>query len=269
MSNTRLIYVSKQTAEVSNDKEGSFTNKVDDGVVVKVGDEINVEAIAINSVGVGAEIIEIPKRIKNYPYKTNSMVLNCAYYIHHNGHPFTCMLPLSTHNSVFSTIADTNYGYMDGTQTGWKILPFSSVKSKWGVQNQQLGQRFYLGSYVFAKGADPAKPIQNPLGIGQTTGAVPTIGIFEFYKTNLRFEVDTGYDNPANIANKITQDTIADRAFQTNVGELSGVAKPVIQKLLGKAQNPMSSIVEGTANLSSMVRSNQFFDDLILKNNKL
>jgi len=31
----------------------------------------------------------------------------------------------------------------------------------------------------------------------------------------------------------------------------------------------MSSIVEGTANLSSMVRSNQFFDDLILKNNKL
>ncbi len=206
MSNTRLIYVSKQTAEVSNDKEGSFTNKVDDGVVVKVGDEINVEAIAINSVGVGAEIIEIPKRIKNYPYKTNSMVLNCAYYIHHNGHPFTCMLPLSTHNSVFSTIADTNYGYMDGTQTGWKILPFSSVKSKWGVQNQQLGQRFYLGSYVFAKGADPAKPIQNPLGIGQTTGAVPTIGIFEFYKTNLRFEVDTGYDNPANIANKITQD---------------------------------------------------------------
>ena len=71
------------------------------------------------------------------------------------------------------------------------------------------------------------------------------------------------------LADKITQKTIADRAFQTNVSELSGIAKPVIQKLLGKAKNPMSSIVEGTANLSSMVRSNQFFDDLILRNNKL
>ena len=71
------------------------------------------------------------------------------------------------------------------------------------------------------------------------------------------------------LADKITQKTIADRAFQTNVSELSGIAKPVIQKLLGKATNPMSSIVEGTANLSSMVRSNQFFDDLVLKNNKL
>ena len=70
------------------------------------------------------------------------------------------------------------------------------------------------------------------------------------------------------MANKITQKTISDPT-SANLEELSGIAKPVIQKLLGKAQNPMSSIVEGTANLSSQVRSNQFFDDLILKNNKL
>ena len=31
----------------------------------------------------------------------------------------------------------------------------------------------------------------------------------------------------------------------------------------------MSTIVDGTANLSSVVRSQQFFDDLILKNNEL
>jgi hypothetical protein len=70
------------------------------------------------------------------------------------------------------------------------------------------------------------------------------------------------------MANKITQKTISDPT-SANLEELSGIAKPVIQKLLGKAQNPMSSIVEGTANLSSQVRSNQFFDDLILRNNKL
>ncbi len=85
----------------------------------------------------------------------------------------------------------------------------------------------------------------------------------------VRFEKGVPAFMTKSLANKITQKTIGDRAFQTNVSELSGVAKPVIQKLLGKAKNPMSSIVEGTANLSSMVRSNQFFDDLILRNNKL
>ena len=54
-----------------------------------------------------------------------------------------------------------------------------------------------------------------------------------------------------------------------NMEELTGAAKQAIQKLLGKAKNPMASMVEGTDNLSAMVRSNQFFDDLILKNNEL
>ena len=63
MSNTRLIYTSKENAEVSNDDEGSFTNSVDDGIVVKVGDEISVEQIAINSIGVGAEIIDTKRML--------------------------------------------------------------------------------------------------------------------------------------------------------------------------------------------------------------
>jgi len=54
-----------------------------------------------------------------------------------------------------------------------------------------------------------------------------------------------------------------------NLEDLTGVAKPIIQKLLGKAKNPMSTIVEGTNNLSAQVRSNEFFDNLILKNNQL
>ena len=55
----------------------------------------------------------------------------------------------------------------------------------------------------------------------------------------------------------------------SNLAELTGVAKPIIQKLLGKAQNPMSTILEGTNNLSAQIRSNEFFDNLILKNNSL
>ena len=47
------------------------------------------------------------------------------------------------------------------------------------------------------------------------------------------------------------------------------MSQDVVKKLLGKARNPMSTIVDGTNNLSSVVRSQQFFDDLILKNNEL
>jgi hypothetical protein len=69
--------------------------------------------------------------------------------------------------------------------------------------------------------------------------------------------------------NKSMLDPKYNRLYSSNISELSGVSQDAIKKLLGKAKNPMSSIVEGTANLSSMVRSNQFFDDLIVKNNEL
>ncbi len=79
------------------------------------------------------------------------------------------------------------------------------------------------------------------------------------------------------LENKVTQknistDFVGGRKVGSpdiNMEELTGAAKPVIQRLLGKARNPMSSIVEGMANLSSMVRSNQFYDNLIRKNNEL
>ena len=101
---------------------------------------------------------------------------------------------------------------------------------------------------------------------GFTLGATTAPG-------QVRFEKGVPAFMTKSLGDTLTQKALLDpkynRMYNTNVSELSGVAKPVIQKLLGKAKNPMSSIVEGTANLSSMVRSNQFFDDLILKNNKL
>ena len=67
---------------------------------------------------------------------------------------------------------------------------------------------------------------------------------------------------------KVTQKTVRGMSA-TNMEEITGVARPIINKLLGKAQNPMSSILEGTNNLSAQIRSNEFFDNLILKNNAL
>ena len=53
-----------------------------------------------------------------------------------------------------------------------------------------------------------------------------------------------------------------------NMTDLTGVGRDVIRKLLGKAENPMSTIVEGTNALSIQVRLNQYLDDLVKQSNK-
>ena len=54
-----------------------------------------------------------------------------------------------------------------------------------------------------------------------------------------------------------------------NLSDLTGVGQQVIKKLLGKAENPMSTIVEGTNALSIQVRLNQYLDDLVKQSNVL
>ena len=54
-----------------------------------------------------------------------------------------------------------------------------------------------------------------------------------------------------------------------NLENITGVDKQVIQKLLGKNKNPMSTLVDGVTNLSAQVRSSQAFDRMVIKNNQL
>ena len=49
------------------------------------------------------------------------------------------------------------------------------------------------------------------------------------------------------------------------ISEVSGVARPIINKLLGKSKNIMSTIVEGTNNLSTQIRTNEYWDALMVK----
>ena len=55
------------------------------------------------------------------------------------------------------------------------------------------------------------------------------------------------------VADQVTDATRMDNAL---ISEVSGVARPIINKLLGKSKNIMSTIVEGTNNLSTQVRTN-------------
>ena len=47
------------------------------------------------------------------------------------------------------------------------------------------------------------------------------------------------------------------------------MARPVINKLLGKSKNILSTIVEGTNNLSTQIRTNEYWDAMVKKSDEM
>ena len=204
--NTQLIYVSKETAEVSNDKDGTFTNEVSQGILVKKGDEISVQGVAINSQGVGTNIIEIPSTIKDNNYLPNKQVIRGMMYINHN-QEYTCKLPTNEMKLVHLDKTGTNspnYGYL--TTAGSTTLPFTQNRTK-REELSGYGSRYYLGTFCRVKDSvdDVVNPPYDPT-TENDQNLYPNYLTFNFLTTDLKFEVDVGYDNPDNIANKITTD---------------------------------------------------------------
>jgi hypothetical protein len=204
--NTQLIYVSKETAQVRNEADGSFLNEVSQGIVVKKGDTISVQGVAINSQGVGSEVIEIGSSIKDSVYLPNKQVIRGAMYINHN-QQYTCKLPTNIIKTIHTNrtgVNSDNYGYL--TIAGTDTLPFTNNLTK-REELSGYGTRYYLGTFTRIK--DSVDDVVNP-PFDTTTAdfqnLYPSYLTFNFLSTDLKFEVDVGYDNPDNIANKITQD---------------------------------------------------------------
>ena len=96
-------------------------------------------------------------------------------------------------------------------------------------------------------------------GFITTSGAKP--GTVKF-KDLPKFFTDSVADNLDNAKkNYISTKT-------TSLSEITGFDKKIIQRLLGKNKNPMSTLVDGVSNLSAQVRSGEAFDQMLLKSNK-
>ena len=70
---------------------------------------------------------------------------------------------------------------------------------------------------------------------------------------------------------KSVADDVVDPKKMDNalLSEVTGVARPIIDKLLGKSKSAMSTIVEGTNNLSYQVRSNEYWDNMLKKSDEM
>jgi hypothetical protein len=86
------------------------------------------------------------------------------------------------------------------------------------------------------------------------------------------FKLNELSDLSFNLPNFFVKNSLADEALKvTNkkISELSGTNLEVINNLLGKNKNALSSIIEGTNKLSTVVRRNEMFDELLNNSNKM
>ena len=91
--NTKLIYTNKGTSVVKNEITGEYISEVA-STIVNAGDAISIEAIAVSTKGTGADVIEIPRQVRGYQYRTNEIAIEFMYYIHAN-FKYSCGLPIT------------------------------------------------------------------------------------------------------------------------------------------------------------------------------
>ena len=82
---------------------------------------------------------------------------------------------------------------------------------------------------------------------------------------------DAIFSVPDFFVNRTTLDeVVTDRGSALiSAGAIKEADRKVFEKLLGKQNNPMQTILGGTAKLSMITRRNLFFQDLIKKNDEL
>jgi hypothetical protein len=230
--NTTIIECSKSSAVVSNGNR--WTSQIKGGKIIKEGDLLSVEGIAINSLGVGGDIIEIPPEISpeviaqsgGGRFAPNKQSLIVAHYIHHNFQK-SCPMPYRTFKGgtgapiapypvtdgqkidiVQNTgvIENTEYGSLLGDFENTPQYDIQLIKT---YQSQIIGIQPYIGArfYLIGKQTDEAN---GDLGWRNTTTFLqPPYSsgkLWDYVTTELRMEVDTGYDSPQNIAKKINDE---------------------------------------------------------------
>lgn len=237
---TTIIECAKIQAETAT--KNRWTNSIKDGKVIHKGDYISVEGIAINSIGVGGDIIEIPESIepplsiiptnrpgiidlKSDTYEPNEFQFNFSIYLHHNLED-TCRLPFGTQYNAgtnIGSVVDTNQAIagqpneanpLVGTLKGDPASRFNQkpqdIKPLMPNNQELFGTRFYWVDMITEQeGTNNEESLYPafliPTNSQYTTPPQATFGGYSWRKmtTDLRVKVDKGYDSPENIATTI------------------------------------------------------------------
>tara|TARA_R110002012_G_scaffold322066_1_gene554467 strand:+ start:17028 stop:21041 length:4014 start_codon:yes stop_codon:yes gene_type:complete len=228
--NTTIIECSKSSAVVSNSNR--WTSKIQGGKMVKEGDLLSVEGIAINSLGVGGDIVEIPPEI-NPPvqaqsgvgtYASNKQSIVVAHYVHHNFQK-TCSMPIRGFtarrisdganvlvlsgqliDNLQNNLPDVENIFYGSLLGGYDNTCQFNCENVLVYPESLTHTSKYNGSRFYFIGKKPNES-NGDLGWRNTTEFLQppysSNKIWDYYKTELRFGVDIGYDSPQNIATRI------------------------------------------------------------------
>ena len=186
MSNTIIIECNRVNSN-TNEGKSRWTNNVSkDGIVVDIGDRVSVEGVAINSRGIGGDIMEIPEKAINGIY-LNEITLRIAYYITNDGR---FLLPMPWKNyAVNTTQNQKNFGI--GTDANF-LTNFSMFQMRAVNDGGVSSYGNYIDGYKYYL-------------LDTDGGKAPNEYAYKYYTEDIDIQVNTGFDNPQGIADQITK----------------------------------------------------------------
>ena len=215
----------------TNISENGWTSVIKGGINVKIGDKISVEGIAINAKGVASNTIEITSDELPGGFAPNKFAFSCSYYINDNA-KYNCHLPTNgtifqPNNSASSPELNEISGFIKSSTLGstmpWKLA--STTSGAWAPTDGERPTERDLGQHVGARygylnhtgnytKSQPLYLLNTADGqyITRDTDDEYTENTYALKTDVIPFEVNIGYDTPANIA-----DTLNDQFHNTRV----------------------------------------------------
>ena len=192
----------------------AWKTRLESGVKINVGDQIQIEAVMVNTRGSPEETIEFTGNttVQDASDVTdNKALLRVQKYIT-NRQQFNCNLPLFGSEVEIADPKKTNYGYLDFSTFAnfMKNYPYRGIEGMYLNAEKQYTE--VAGGGIFAKPPAPldnADPTRLYLGADDFVGYShvinsPATGAWSSQTTDIPLEVEVGFNTPSNVGETLT-----------------------------------------------------------------
>ena len=242
-SNRQIAYKQEKQALLNTNQNSAnvilpnnrWTTRLEAGVKIEVGDEIQVEAVMVNTRGSPEETIEF-SGVGAVQSATdvidNKVMARFQKYIT-NRHQFNCNLPL-LYTTCKTDGQGANYGYvaLDNFTEFMGAYPYRGIEGMEfsnGAWNEVLGAPTPAptlggGGGVFVKSPQPLDDCDTTkLYLGTDTfkgyGELDIESFWDFATTDIELEVETGFNTPSKIGESLTAQLHQRQGVPTNWDE--------------------------------------------------
>jgi len=222
-SNRQIAYKQEKAALINSDQSLSnvvlpnnkWVTRLENGIPVSVGDQIQIEAVMVNTRGSPEETIEfsgIDVVENDDDVIDNKAVIRFQNYIT-NRQQFNCNLPLNNASIQFINARGGNYGYLSFSlfRDFSRNFPFRGIEGMYSEGTPPVFTEVENGG-VFTRPPAPvydADPTRYYLGSDDFVGYANLLnsedrGAWSFKTHDVELEVDIGFNTPSKIGETLT-----------------------------------------------------------------